>query len=404
MRRTAILLIMLLAALLASCNLDSNQGVLQMAFNATHKTSYTIIDVYGAYDNDDNGTKVLINRDWDLWYVETDGNDLVQHKVKDLTQGAVTPIFINGNGTLFYAYRPEHTGPFSFGSASIDDIASDDFDFSGSTSDSAELQGITKFDCVNLNLDECLIIWGTDENTYYKKIENKSSQTSFSLSGSVDITTLSTKSGTSVNTKGVTIFGTDALFAYYEDSDLDNTPNQLAVIRIVNGVPEAITLGVDEDNIPMGSDNGYFITYDGDLYQFNTSENGYGRISGFVSDLRYRINHRLVLSNEGDRAVGFIYRNGVYVRENTADNVRPKVLSIDNNDNDIISASYIGHSTAQDGDDWYLFATQNNSFIILEVGPGTLNDEGTRYNYTVSDSMLQSYEPQIHGQLSAYIN
>ena len=56
MKKITVISIILITALLASCNLDSNQGVMQMAFNATHKTSYTIIDVYGAYDN---GTKAL---------------------------------------------------------------------------------------------------------------------------------------------------------------------------------------------------------------------------------------------------------------------------------------------------------------------------------------------------------
>ena len=403
MKKITVISIILITALLASCNLDSNQGVMQMAFNATHKTSYTIIDVYGAYDN---GTKILMNRDGDLWYAETVDNNIVQHKVKDLTQDSVTPIFINSDGTLFYAYRPERKEAFSFGSANINEIADENFDFSKHLTESAELENITKFDPVNLNLDECLIIWGTDDATYYSKIENKASVSSFSLS-SVPLVDITSFTGRNIDSRGVIIFGTDALFTYYEDSDLENTPDQLAVIRIVDGQPEAITLGVDTDNIPMGYDNGYFITFDGDLYQFDRDQNnGYRRIRGFASDLRYRINHRLVLANDdSSRTVGFIYRNGVYVRENDGNNTLPRIISINNNDNDIICSSYIGRTTHMKGDvsyDRYLFATQNNSFIILEVGPGTLNADGTRYNYTVDDSMLQAYNPRVHGQITEY--
>ena len=404
MKKLMLTAIILMAILLASCNLDSNQGVFQMAHNATHKTEYDIIDVFGAYN--DGTEKLLINRDGDIWSVWVDDTGIKQEQILDLTKETMHPVYVTHDGTLYYAYAVKDgntvTTDIRFGSVLVSDI-----DESFSYADESHLipgglneLGVTSFWSTNLNLDECLIVYGTDKETNYCKITDKRTASSLSLSGKVNLTT----NLEDIDTRAATIFGTDALFVYYEDSDLENTPDKLAVIRVDGTSPEAVTLGVDEDNIPMGYDGGYFITFDGDLYQFNTSENGYGRISGFVSDLRYRINHRLVLSNEGNRAVGFIYRNGVYVRENTADNVRPRVLSIDNNDNDIISASYIGHRTAQDGDDWYLFATQNNSFIILEVGPGTLNDEGTRYNYTVSDSMLQSYEPQIHGQLSAYIN
>ncbi len=410
MKKTALLFITLTAILFASCNLDSNQGVFQMAYNATHKTNYTIIDVYGAYDNN---SKLLLNRDGDLWYAETDGNELRQYKVKDLTQGAMTPIFINGEGTLFYAYRPDHYGAFSFGAASIEEIQQDGFDYSQHLITDSSLENITKFDSVNLDLDNCLIVWGREGETYYTKIENKASVGSFSLSSYVDLSNVSTASGTAVDTKGAMIFGTDALYVYYEDSDLENTPDQLAIMHIDGSNVEAITLSVDDDNRPMGYDNGYFITFDGDLYRFDReADNGYSRIRGFVSDLRYRTNHRLVLATDDtDRAVGFIYRNGVYVRENRPNNdaeyLDPRILSIDNNDNDIICASYIGRTEYTDSSDItydrYLFATQNNDFIILEVGPGTLNDAGSRFEYDVDDSMLQTYTPRVHGSLSEYI-
>ena len=126
MKKINMLLITLIMILLASCNLDSNQGVLQMAYNATHKTGYTITDVYGTYDN---GTKVLMNRDHDLWYATTEGNELKQVKVKDLTRSMVTPIFINESGTLFYAYREDSRSEFRFGSASIEEISSENFSF-----------------------------------------------------------------------------------------------------------------------------------------------------------------------------------------------------------------------------------------------------------------------------------
>ena len=402
MKKINMFLITLIMILLSSCNLDSNQGVLQMAYNATHKTGYTITDVYGTYDS---GTKVLMNRDHDLWYATTDGNELKQVKVKDLTRSMVTPIFINESGTLFYAYREDSRSDFRFGSASIEDIAGESFSFIENLNvEGSELEGITKFYSTNLNLDECLIVYGTDKETYYCKITDKRTASSFSLSGSVNLTT----NLKDIDTRAATIFGTDALFVYYEDSDLENTPDKLAVIRVDGSSAEAVTLGVDEDNIPMGYDGGYFITFDGDLYQFSESNNGYDRIGGFVSDLRYRINHRLVLSNDDpDRNVGFMYRNGVYVREDNDNNVRPRILSIDNNDNDIISTSYIGHTETTKGEetyDRYLYATQNNSFIILEVGPGTLNSSGSnpRYEYQVDDSMLQQYNPRVHGDISQY--
>ena len=394
MKKINMLLITLIMILLSSCNLDSNQGVLQMAYNATHKTGYTITDVYGTYDN---GTKVLMNRDHDLWYATTEGNELRQVKVKDLTRSMVTPIFINESGNS----RSE----FRFGSASIEEIMSENFSFIDNLNEEgAELQGITKFYSTNLNLDECLIVYGTDKETYYCKITDKRTASSLSFSGKVNLTT----NLEDIDTRAATIFGTDALFVYYEDSDLENTPDKLAVIRVDGTSPEAVTLGVDEDNIPMGYDGGYFITFDGDLYQFSESNNGYDRIGGFVSDLRYRINHRLVLANDDpDRNVGFMYRNGVYVREVNDNNVRPRILSIDNNDNDIISTSYIGHTETTKGEetyDRYLYATQNNSFIILEVGPGTLNSSGSnpRYEYQVDDSMLQQYNPRVHGDISQY--
>ena len=395
MKKINMLLITLIMILLASCNLDSNQGVLQMAYNATHKTGYTITDVYGTYDN---GTKVLMNRDHDLWYATTEGNELRQVKVKDLTRSMVTPIFINESGTLFYAYREDSRSEFRFGSASIEDISSENFSFIDNLNqEDAELQGITKFYSTNLNLDECLIVYGTDKETYYCKITDKRTASSLSLSGEVGPTNLKDHAGNAIDTRAATIFGTDALFVYYEDSDLENTPDKLAVIRVDDSgsSAEAVTLGVDEDNIPMGYDGGYFITFDGDLYQFSDSNNGYDRIGGFVSDLRYRINHRLVLSNDDpDRNVGFMYRNGVYVREVNDNNVRPRILSIDNNDNDIISTTYIGKRAGTA--DRYLYATQNNSFIIVELG--SLNEDNRYTTYSVS-----AYSPLTHGQLAEYL-
>ena len=95
MRRPCLIIITLMAVL-SSCNLDSGQGVFQMAHNATKKTEYTITDVYGSYD--DNGTmKLLISRDGDLWatWSEAGDREMRAEKLLELTRSTMRPIFVN---------------------------------------------------------------------------------------------------------------------------------------------------------------------------------------------------------------------------------------------------------------------------------------------------------------------
>ena len=397
MRRPCLIIITLMAVL-SSCNLDSGQGVFQMAHNATKKTEYTITDVYGSYD--DNGTmKLLISRDGDLWatWSEAGDREMRAEKLLELTRSTMRPIFVNGSGTLFYAYKENMTDDaYLFASVPLATIAEaeagDGFDYrSGGEALTPSFQGgtVTKFSSINLDLDTCQIIYGSGSQTYYGKIENKGEAEELA------ITTIGTVDRASI------VFGNDAVYSYYEDSDMESAPDDLIITRFSGTAAETIdTISVDEDNIPMGydPDGGYFITFDGDLYQFDSSadnNNGYTRVDGgFVSDLRYRTGHRMILSTEeGERHVAFIYRNGIYVNEPGLDTA-PRMLSIDNNDNDIISTTYIGKRAGTA--DRYLYATQNNSFIIVELG--SLNEDNRYTTYSVS-----AYSPLTHGQLAEYL-
>ena len=129
MRRqgTTIMILALIAAL-TSCNLDSGQGVFQMAHNATKKTEYTITDVYGSYD--DNGTaKLLVSRDGDLWstWSEQGDSEMRAEKLMELTLSTMRPIFVNGSGTLFYAYKENMTDEaYRFASVSLSTIAEEE--------------------------------------------------------------------------------------------------------------------------------------------------------------------------------------------------------------------------------------------------------------------------------------
>ena len=385
-------------AVLSSCNLDSGQGVFQMAHNATKKTEYTITDVYGSYD--DNGTmKLLISRDGDLWatWSEAGDREMRAEKLLELTRSTMRPIFVNGSGTLFYAYKENMADDaYLFASVPLATIAEaeagDGFDYrSGGEALTPSFQGgtVTKFSSINLDLDTCQIIYGSGSQTYYGKIENKGEAEELA------ITTIGTVDRASI------VFGNDAVYSYYEDSDMESAPDDLIITRFSGTAAETIdTISVDEDNIPMGydPDGGYFITFDGDLYQFDSSadnNSGYTRVDGgFVSDLRYRTGHRMILSTEeGERHVAFIYRNGIYVNEPGLDTA-PRMLSIDNNDNDIISTTYIGKRAGTA--DRYLYATQNNSFIIVELG--SLNEDNRYTTYSVS-----AYSPLTHGQLAEYL-
>ena len=396
--RKPCLIIITLMAVLSSCNLDSGQGVFQMAHNATKKTEYTITDVYGSYD--DNGTmKLLISRDGDLWatWSEAGDREMRAEKLLELTRSTMRPIFVNGSGTLFYAYKENMTDDaYLFASVPLATIAEAEagngFDYrSGGESLTPSFQGgtVTKFSSINLDLDTCQIIYGSGSQTYYGKIENKGEAEELA------ITTIGTVDRASI------VFGNDAVYSYYEDSDMESAPDDLIITRFNGTAAETIdTISVDEDNIPMGydPDGDYFITFDGDLYQFDSSadnNSGYTRVDGgFVSDLRYRTGHRMILSTEeGERHVAFIYRNGIYVNEPGLDTA-PRMLSIDNNDNDIISTTYIGKRAGTA--DRYLYATQNNSFIIVELG--SLNEDNRYTTYSVS-----AYSPLTHGQLSEYL-
>ena len=396
--RKPCLIIITLMAVLSSCNLDSGQGVFQMAHNATKKTEYTITDVYGSYD--DNGTmKLLISRDGDLWatWSEAGDREMRAEKLLELTRSTMRPIFVNGSGTLFYAYKENMTDDaYLFASVPLATIAEaeagDGFDYrSGGESLTPSFQGgtVTKFSSINLDLDTCQIIYGSGSQTYYGKIENKGEAEELA------ITTIGTVDRASI------VFGNDAVYSYYEDSDMESAPDDLIITRFNGTAAETIdTISVDEDNIPMGydPDGDYFITFDGDLYQFDSSadnNSGYTRVDGgFVSDLRYRTGHRMILSTEeGERHVAFIYRNGIYVNEPGLDTA-PRMLSIDNNDNDIISTTYIGKRAGTA--DRYLYATQNNSFIIVELG--SLNEDNRYTTYSVS-----AYSPLTHGQLAEYL-
>ena len=409
MKRIAYISFVLAAAIaLSSCNLDSGQGVFQMAHNATKKTSYTITDVYGHF-TDDGVTKLLISRDGDLWTTWTDDQGRLRgEKVKELTGGTMSPIFINESGELFYAYKESRKdSEYRFASVAYETLVSeeekDSFDYltEGTAATPSFSDGpVTKFSSICFDLDTCQIIYGTASGTFYGKIENKSSASSLDVatSGSVDRASI--------------VFGNDAVYSYYEDSDMEATPDDLLITRFSSSSSNTIDrISVDEDNIPMGydADGGYFITFDGDLYRFDQSaDNGFRRVDGgFVSDLRYRTRHTLILSTEsGERQVGFIYRNGIYVNEvdsmypDAKFTTAPRMLSIDNNDNDVISTAYIGKTSYEDETygtvDRYLYATQNNSFIILELNQLNSSNRYTHYSMT-------AYEPSRHGQLENYI-
>ncbi len=403
MRKAAFITTIMIIIAFSACNIDSGSGVLQMAHNATEKTDFTISDVYGYCEIDDE-MMLIISRDNDLWATNGLSGDDDSIKILDLTQGTMSPILVTDNGTLYYTYKEEIDDlNYKFAYVDINEIIEAEKDENGDGfnylqdgtpfTPNLEVSNVTKFNSFNMDLKTTQIIYGNDTSTYYAKIEDRNG-----ISGSdLNIVTYGEVDRASI------VFGDNAVYSFYDDSDLPNASTDQIIVQKFDGrnvsVKNNTDLTASRYYVPMGYDDGLFITFNGYLYMFEEDEDkdGYADITrlsrGFVSDLKYRVGHRLILSTEDDfrdddgdyRIVGFVYRNGIYYRssavEENYENPRGVILSINDNDNDVICTSYIGMRERSEYY-YYLYATQNNSFILLEISKAT-RDNGRPEDYAM---------------------
>ena len=375
---------------LASCNLDSGQGVFQQAFNAT-KNNYARIETVLGTDENSN---IIMVADGDLYRFTGSATE----KIIDLTKynsnnSGIVP-FAAKDGNVYFIHNTED-GVKMFYTA-IDEIygvADPDsnllLNIAAQEGNAVNLSGISNPSFISsptiFNLDEIQFLYKTADNdtTYY---------------GSVDFASISGNTITATGGAEVPeysrIIGDGTLRAYSNDSDVGYTDSNKLIIIDTNTEIEVTANNNNEyDDVIMGSDGYFAVDYEGDLMKINSSEQKLTTVdSSFAEDLIYRQNNFMPVYDDtaSGKYIGYLYECGIYVHETSRtseENYRPSLLQI-SDDNDLITSAWIGKSG-----DKYLMATQENGFWIVEV---------TGSGETLKGSIHQ-YRPDTDGELSGYI-
>lgn len=377
--------------MIASCNLDSNYGVLQQKFNANASNSIPVESVLGI----DDGNIIFVSRG-DIY--STDGTkdtkiaEMTSYNTNDLR---INPLFTK-DGIIFLSCLDKETGLFSFFHSTAEDlnnkklinteyIETNNVPVTISGSEGTELtfvggpfnfnQGVT-YVLYNIAGDNEGVANADDMVRHYGFIEwDTASTEGITISGGAPVHIAST------------IIGDRAVRVYIDDSDLYKNKNYFYFLSEDGSgydreeYPLHFQTG-NYDHLPIGSDGEYVISMEGDIYDIAAQ-----KWKSLVNDLIYRTNNTMpVFTNEEGDKIGYLYEGGIYINPAGADTAAD-VLVI-NDDNDLITSAWIGCS----GDD-YLMATQENGLWIVTV---TLGDNG---KYTGS---IHRYNPENDGAISEY--
>ena len=375
---------------LASCNLDSGQGVFQQAFNAT-KNNYARIETVLGTDEDSN---IIMVADGDLYRFTGSATE----KIIDLTKynsnnSGIVP-FAAKDGNVYFIHNTED-GVKMFYTAiyEIDGKADPEanllLNIAGEGGNAVTLSGISYPSFISsptiFNLDEIQFLYKVDgdEKMYY---------------GSVDFASINGNAITAIPGPEVPeysrIIGNRILRAYSNDSDAGYPDsNKLIIIESSTTIDVTSNNNNEYDDVIMGSDGHFAVDYEGDLMKINSDDNNLTTVdSSFAEDLIYRENNFMPVyaDTETEKYIGYLYECGIYVHETSRtneENYRPSLLQI-SDDNDLITSAWIGKSG-----DKYLMATQENGFWIVEVTGNGAALKGS----------IHQYRPDTDGALSEYI-
>lgn len=373
---------------LASCNLDSGQGVFQQAFNAT-KNNYARIETVLGTDENSN---IIMVADGDLYRFTGSATE----KIIDLTKynsnnSGIVP-FAAKDGNVYFIHNTED-GVKMFYTAidEIDGVADPDSNLLLTIAGKPE-NAVTLSDISNPSFISSPTIFNLDEIQFLYKVDGDEKM----HYGSVDFASIS---GNTITATGGTevpeysrIIGDGILRAYSNDSDVGYPDsNKLIIIDSSTTIDVTTNNNNEYDDVIMGSDGHFAVDYEGDLMKINSGDNTLTTVdSSFAEDLIYRQNNFMPVYTDTDKYIGYLYECGIYVHETSKtseENYRPSLLQI-SDDNDLITSAWIGKSG-----DKYLMATQENGFWIVEV---------TGSGETLKGSIHQ-YRPDTDGELSAYI-
>ena len=374
---------------LASCNLDSGQGVFQQAFNAT-KNNYARIETVLGTDEDSN---IIMVADGDLYRFTGSATE----KIIDLTKynsnnSGIVP-FAAKNGNVYFIHNTEEgVKMFYTAITEIDGKADPDSNLlltiAADEGNAVTLSGISNPSFISsptiFNLDEIQFLYKADgdEEMHYGSVGFDS----------INETTITAIPGPEVPEYS-RIIGDGILRAYSNDSDAGYPDsNKLIIIESSTTIDVTTNNNNEYDDVIMGSDGHFAVDYEGDLMKINSGDNNLTTVdSSFAEDLIYRENNFMPVYADTEKYIGYLYECGIYVHETSRtndENYRPSLLQI-SDDNDLITSAWIGKSG-----DKYLMATQENGFWIVEVTGG---------NGDTLKGSIHQYRPDTDGVLSEYI-
>ncbi|MBO8436691.1 MAG: hypothetical protein IAA97_06905 [Spirochaetes bacterium] len=411
MRKNIYIALCMLSVLIAavSCNLDSGQGVYQKVFNDTAKNYPKIQTVLGTIDG-----RIMIYANYDLY--SFDGGqemkkeaDLSAYTGQNGGYGYVP--FMAADSRIFFSYVDDNNTAddksddrYRFFSSSLDEIKEGldktenrhEVDVTLPSGDGSE---IIKFNGLyNFTMDETAVLYTlSTDNQGITDPDDKITHYGFIEKDNAAADRFTIRGGAPVHSSS-TIIGYRAVRTYAEDSEIEigdatlSDTNRLYLIADNGASSTLLDVGdINYDNIVVGTDSQFFITFEGDLYRI-TGTNFQSVDTNFANDLSYRNNTIIPMYTDASgNKIGYLYEEGIYINPaNRASDALPVKVNI-SDDNDLVTSCWIG----DDGNGNYLMATQENGFWIVSL----VND-----NDDWQQSTIHQYNSEKDGALSTYLD
>ncbi len=401
MRKIVSAAALILITMAVSCNLDSSQGIYQKAFYDTPKDDITIQSVLGRI-----GSELIIYGNGDLY--RYDGNQM--HLVADITkynmEGGYMP-FMAADSHVYFSYIDDNDTDdndddyFRFFRATLSEIENGlDSSFPGSHevtasfSNSGSSEKIVKFNGLfNYDMTKTQVLFTVaSDNADASKPDELITRYGFINKADVRGSAFTINGGAEVHAAS-SIIGDGILRAYVDDPDYELngqtwTETNLLYTTNIDGTKAVEHKSSDDNNsidysdMVFGSDGTYCITLGGELFSVSNLDDPVDQ--DFIAEQYYRSNNlMLTYGKNGGGYIGYIYEEGIYVR----DSGEAPVLVDINDDNDFITSCWIGRNGSK-----YLMATQETGFWVIELA-------GTDY----ADSSVMRFDPERDGNLSEYL-
>lgn len=402
MRKTIIATALILIALAVSCNLDSSQGIYQKAFYDTPKDDITIQSVLGQI-----GSELIIYGNGDIY--RYDGNQM--HLVADMTkynmEGGYMP-FMAADGNVYFSYIEDNGTEdiaddyFRFFRATLSEIRNGlDSDFPEThevevsfSNDTLSGKKIVKFNGLfNYNMEKTQALFTVEgDNDTATEPDDLITRYGFINKKTVSGDTITINGGAEVHAAS-SIIGDGILRAYVDDPDYELNGKTWTETNVLYTTSSDGTekheykskdekKNIDYSDMVFGSDGEYCITLEGELYRVTDLDEPVDQ--DFTAEQYYRSNNlMLTYEKNGGGYIGYIYEEGIYVRDSGE---TPVLIDI-NDDNDFITSCWIGRNGSK-----YLMATQETGFWVVELA-------GAEY----ADSRVMRFNTERDGNLSEYL-